>query len=558
MRTLVTAFMLLAAALAAASAEAPPAGAAAGAAPLRLNLRRQTLAAPAEGFRVWQTVTQTQAWNPAETALVVCDVWDRHWCRGANERLAPMLPHMNQVVRTLRERGVLIVHAPSDTMAFYEGSEARRRVLEAPKADPPPALPHDDPPLPIDASDGGADTGETSWHKAWTRQHPVIEIDPSRDAISDNGRDLLNLYRQRGIRHVLILGVHTNMCVLNRSFAIKQMVRWGFDVALVRDLTDTMYNPARPPYVPHDEGTRLVVAFIEKFWCPTVSRDDLLAPPGGQLRLATCQFPVSADVRANGEWVRRQLREAKPHSPDLVHFPECALSGYPGADHKTLDGFDWTALAEETRSIMALAKELRVWVVLGSIHRLTGDHKPHNSLYVIGPDGQIADRYDKRFCTGGDLRHFSPGDHSVTFHVAGVRCGLLICYDARFPELYREYAKAGVQLMLHSFYNARQKPGAIHPTIMPVTVQAHAGINYMFVSANNSSAEHSWQSRFITPDGLVAAELILDQPGVMVNTVDTAQRYYDAGGKYRAECLGGKLNSGDAVDDPRSRDRKGL
>jgi len=66
------------------------------------------------------------------------------------------------------------------------------------------------------------------------------------------------------------------MCVLNRSFAIKQMVKWGVKIALVRDLTDTMYNPAMPPYVSHDEGTRLVVAYIEKFWCPSVLSADLL------------------------------------------------------------------------------------------------------------------------------------------------------------------------------------------------------------------------------------------------------------------------------------------
>jgi hypothetical protein len=74
------------------------------------------------------------------------------------------------------------------------------------------------------------------------------------------------------------MGVHTNMCVLNRSFAIKQMVRWGVNIALVRDLTDTMYNPAMPPYVSHDEGTRLVVEYIEKFWCPSLLSDDLLKP----------------------------------------------------------------------------------------------------------------------------------------------------------------------------------------------------------------------------------------------------------------------------------------
>lgn len=243
---------------------------------LTFTVRSRKLVQNAEGYNVWKVETTTKSVPAAETALVLCDVWDKHWCRGANERLAGLLPRMSEVVKTLRAKGVLIVHAPSDTMKFYEGSPARKRVLDAPKTPDPKTMKHDDPPLPINAGDGGCDTGEKPSHKAWSRQHPAIEIDEARDAVSDNGRDLYNLYRQRGIKNILIMGVHTNMCVLGRSFAIKQMVRWGFDVALIRDLTDTMYNPARSPYVSHEEGTRLVVEFIEKFWCPTTTSGDLL------------------------------------------------------------------------------------------------------------------------------------------------------------------------------------------------------------------------------------------------------------------------------------------
>ena len=88
---------------------------------------------------------------------------------------------------------------------------------------------------------------------------------------------MFSCLHHRGIGNLLIMGVHTNMCVLNRSFAIKQMVRWGKNVVLVRDLTDAMYDPAMPPYVSHDEGTRLVVEYIEKFWCPTVLSGEILA-----------------------------------------------------------------------------------------------------------------------------------------------------------------------------------------------------------------------------------------------------------------------------------------
>ena len=67
------------------------------------------------------------------------------------------------------------------------------------------------------------------------------------------------------------------MCMLDRSFAIKALVRWGIDVILVRDLTDAMYNPARSPYVSHDEGTNLVIQYIEAFWCPSMTSEELLA-----------------------------------------------------------------------------------------------------------------------------------------------------------------------------------------------------------------------------------------------------------------------------------------
>lgn len=280
------------------------------------------------------------------------------------------------------------------------------------------------------------------------------------------------------------------------------------------------------------------------------------AKEDGKLRVATCQFPVGADIAANAEWIRRQMNVAKRGNADIAHFPEMALSGYAGVDHKSINGFDWETQRIEFESICSLARALELWVVLGATHRLTGDHKPHNSLYVIDNDGNLIDRYDKRFCTGGDLRHYTPGDHFVAFDVNGVRCGLLICYDIRFPELYRQYHKLGVRLMFHSFYNARQKPGSIHPKIMPPTAQARAATNNMFLSVNNSSAPHSWASLFVTPDGLIGERLSLDEPGVMVHLVDTSQRYYDASRPYRRGSIDGKWNSGRTVDDPRSKDRR--
>ena len=98
----------------------------------------------------------------------------------------------------------------------------------------------------------------------------------TQTAIGDSGIEVWNLLEEHGIEHVMLVGVHTNMCVLGRPFGLRQLAKNGKNVVLVRDLTDTMYNPKMPPMVSHFEGTRLIVEHIEKYVCPTITSDQLL------------------------------------------------------------------------------------------------------------------------------------------------------------------------------------------------------------------------------------------------------------------------------------------
>ena len=180
-----------------------------------------------------------------------------------------------------------------------------------------------------------------------------------------------------------------------------------------------------------------------------------------------------------------------------------------------------------------------------------------NSLYLIDTSGMIVDRYDKRFCTKGDLDYFSAGAHNVVFEINGVKCGLLICYDVRFPELYREYRQLDVNVIFQSFYNARQKPGSIHPIIMPVTAQTRAATNYFYMSLTNSSAANSWPCHFITPNGLIEDKLAADEPGILISEVDLSKSYYDASRPYRERAMDGNLSSEEAPDHPNYLNRKG-
>jgi len=178
-------------------------------------------------------VERTVRLDPKATALIVCDMWDRHWCPSATARVREMAPRMNAALEAARRRGALIIHAPSGTMDFYKNTPQRRRAQAAPPYQAKTPLrgwagwdPGREPPLPIDDSDGGCDDPSPPKPRSvWRRQMMVLQ---------------------------------------------------GMDVYLMRDLTDTMYNPRRRPYISHFAGTDLMVEHVERHWCPSVTSADLL------------------------------------------------------------------------------------------------------------------------------------------------------------------------------------------------------------------------------------------------------------------------------------------
>jgi nicotinamidase-related amidase len=227
-----------------------------------------------KGTGEWAEVHLRKAIPTGATAIIICDMWDKHWCSGATGRVGGLVQKMEPFLEAARKQGIQIIHAPSETMDFYRDVPQRKRMLALPKVEFPAPLALADPPLPIDDKRGGCDTPD-QFYKAWTREHPGLRIDAS-DVISDSGPEIYSFLRQRGIVNLLVMGVHTNMCVLNRSFAIKKMTALGIRCILVRDLTDAMYNPEDAPHVSHDAGTQLVIEYIERFWCPTTTSAELL------------------------------------------------------------------------------------------------------------------------------------------------------------------------------------------------------------------------------------------------------------------------------------------
>ena len=238
-----------------------------------------------------------ETWDARKSAVIVCDMWDTHHSQNAANRTAELATRMNQVLKEARRRGATIIHAPSGCMATYENHPARQHAQAVPRSKDFPKdigkwcynIPEEERgKYPLDQTEADDDDREALkiFHEQlkargrdpkhpWKSEIATLTIQ-NDDYISDNGEEIWSILEQGGIDNVILLGVHTNMCVLGRPFGLRQMAKNGKHVVLMRDMTDTMYNPQKSPFVSHFTGTDLIVEHIEKYVCPTVTSDQIL------------------------------------------------------------------------------------------------------------------------------------------------------------------------------------------------------------------------------------------------------------------------------------------
>src|ERR1700722_11495633 len=123
---------------------------------IQLQLRTQVQPFHANG--PWVEAQFESAIVPAKTAIIITDMWDKHWCKGATHRVGLIARKIEPLLQVARAAGILIIHAPSETMDCYTNAPGRLLAQSAPRATPPPELTFSDAPLPIDDSDEGCDT----------------------------------------------------------------------------------------------------------------------------------------------------------------------------------------------------------------------------------------------------------------------------------------------------------------------------------------------------------------------------------------------------------------
>jgi predicted amidohydrolase len=266
------------------------------------------------------------------------------------------------------------------------------------------------------------------------------------------------------------------------------------------------------------------------------------------LRIATVQMKFSGDVSANTDKILSFIDQAARSRSRIVHFSETALTGYAGSEIDSNDAIDWDSVQSAIDKVCQKAAQSNIHVILGSAVRGGEGLKPTNSLLLIDDSGTVVDRYDKMFCTGGDVKHYASGRRTVTFTVDGIRCGLLICYDFRFPELYREYLKRNVQIVFHSFHQVQDRVNDLMREVGPAHLVSRTAENFVYVVANNciNKREQWWNTRVLNPDGSVRDSLPLNEEGLLTCELDPQKEeagFYDATHENRMRAASGILYS---------------
>ncbi len=244
-------------------------------------------------------------------------------------------------------------------------------------------------------------------------------------------------------------------------------------------------------------------------------------------KIAAVQMVSRAQLAPNLECVRRLVGEAASQGAEMVVLPE--YWGIMGMSDK-----DKVALREEfgagpmQECMQSLAREHKIWLVGGTVP-LVGPEpdKVWNSTLVYDPQGQVVARYDKihlfGFTQGSEAYNESNtimyGAQPISFDGPCGRVGLSICYDLRFPELFRSFGPCNLILVPAAFTHTT---GQAHWEIL---LRARAIENQCYVLAAAQGGEHengrrTWgQSILIDPWGEIVAQLA-EGEGVVVGEID--------------------------------------
>ena len=221
------------------------------------------------------------------------------------------------------------------------------------------------------------------------------------------------------------------------------------------------------------------------------------------MRTALFQFAVTGDIKKNTEKIKQAIEKAAENEADFIAFPECAISGYPPTDLPSSKDFDLEALPAVLNKLQELSDAHKITILVGSI---AFDEKYVNRAFLIAPKRDIK-HYDKRALYGWDSDNFERGNTDGIFEINGLKVGVRICFEARFPEYFRELYKANTDLNVVIFYAVSDFDDTEKYDVLRSHLISRAAENVTpILSVNAITPFQSCPTAFINASGRVLAE----------------------------------------------------
>jgi predicted amidohydrolase len=232
--------------------------------------------------------------------------------------------------------------------------------------------------------------------------------------------------------------------------------------------------------------------------------------------IAGCaQIFVTDNVQANLEKIVSYIHKADSQGVEILLFPETALSGYRPLHFKDKPFPPRDVLEAALEQVRREARETGMRIVLGT--SAYADSGVYNIAYFIDERGEIRASFAKAHGTGN--KDFLAGREISTFQYQGFKYGLEICYDARFPEAWRQQALAGADVIFHISHAAGGD--AWKTPVWEGHLRSRAAENqYWVVSCNCAGPVQAGKSYIIDPDGLLVAESNQEKEELITGRVD--------------------------------------